>query len=89
MNSEFIVYLGKRTLETALLISAPALSAALIAGFLVALFQAVTSIKDMSLSMVLKLVVIGMVLLFCGSWMMQVAVGFTGEILGHIESVGQ
>lgn len=89
MDSQFVIYLGRHTLEIALLLSAPALSVALVVGFLTAMLQAVTSVRDMTLGMVVKLVAIGLTLILFGGWMLQIAVGFTKEIFNHIQSMGQ
>ena len=88
MDADLALYVGKRALETALLISAPTLAVALIVGVVTAMFQAVTSIRDMTLGVVVKLVAVGAVLLISGAWMMQVAVGFTIEVLNHVQGVG-
>ena len=45
MTMEFVVEMGQRTIETALLLAAPALLFSLAAGLLVSLFQAVTQIN--------------------------------------------
>ena len=52
MNINFILYLGRHPLETALLVAAPALLTCLIAGVAITLFQAVTSMRDMTLTIV-------------------------------------
>jgi len=88
MNGDLILYVGKRGLEAALMLAAPVLTITLVVGVLVAMLQAITSIRDMTLGMALKLVSVGVTLLIFGSWMMQVAVGFASEIFNHIHSVG-
>ncbi len=88
MDSQFVIYLGRRTLEIALLLSAPALSVALVVGFLTAMLQAVTSVRDMTLGMVVKLAAIGLTMILFGGWMLQIAIGFTNEIFNHIQSMG-
>jgi len=88
MDGEFVLHLGKRTLETALLLSAPVLAVALTTGFAVALLQAVTSIRDMTLGTVLKIACVGLTLLLCGGWMMQVAVSFTQDVFNYMQSLG-
>ncbi len=89
MNSELVLYIGKRALETALLLAAPVLGVTLVMGFLVAMLQAVTSIRDMTLGLVVKIACVGLTLLLCGGWMMQVAVGFTAEIFNHMQKVAR
>ena len=88
MDSQFVIYIGRRTLEVALLLSAPALSVALIVGFSTAMLQAVTSVRDMTLGMVVKLAAIGLTMILFGGWMMQVAVGFTNEVFNHLQTMG-
>ncbi|MHC4716342.1 MAG: flagellar biosynthetic protein FliQ, partial [Planctomycetota bacterium] len=72
----------------ALLVAAPVLAVTLVVGFLVAMFQALTSIRDMTMGLVVKLASVAITLLIAGGWMMQVAVGFAKEIFSHIESAG-
>jgi flagellar biosynthetic protein FliQ len=88
MDSSFALYLGRHTLETALLLAAPILLTCMIVGLVVTLLQAVTSIRDMTLTIVPKLLAVGVVILLFGSWMLQVILGFTNEIFGHIQNIG-
>ena len=88
MNGEFVLYLGRRTMETALLLATPVLGVTLVIGFVVAMLQAITSIRDMTMGMVLKLLCVGLAILVFGGWMMHVAVGFATEIFGHMRGIG-
>ena len=88
MDSSFIIYLGRHTLETALLLSAPILVTCLIVGVTVTLLQAVTSIRDMTLTIVPKLLAVGAVSIMCASWMLQIMLGFSTEIFSYIENIG-
>ena len=88
MDSSFILYLGRHTLETALLISAPILLTCLVVGVVVTLLQAVTSIRDMTLTIVPKLLAVGVVMLATGGWTMGIILDFTNQIFGHIQNVG-
>lgn len=87
MSGDLVLFLGRRTLETALLLSAPTLAVALLSGILISLFQAVTSMRDMTLSIVAKLAAVGLTLLATGGWMLQIALGFTKEIFDAIATV--
>ncbi len=87
MDGNFILFLGRRTLETALLVSSPVLVAAVLIGFSSAMLQAVTSIRDMTLSMVLKIVGVGLTLLVFGAWMVQVTVSFAAEMFNHMAAI--
>jgi flagellar biosynthetic protein FliQ len=88
MDNSFVLYLGRHTLETALLLSAPILLTCMVVGVIITLFQAVTSIRDMTLTIVPKLLAVGVVTLLFGSWMLQIVLRFTIEIFGHIQHIG-
>lgn len=88
MDSSFALYLGRHTLETALLLGAPILLTCMVVGVVITLFQAVTSIRDMSITIVPKLMAVGAVTLIFSGWMLQVILRFTNEIFGHIKNIG-
>ena len=88
MDSSYVLYLGRHTLETALLLVAPILLTCMFVGLVVTLLQAVTSIRDMTLTIVPKLLAVGVVILICGNWMLQVILKFTNEIFAHMQNIG-
>jgi len=88
MTPEYVLFISRRAIETALLLSAPVLAVALVVGFTTSLFQAVTSIRDMTIGTVLKLVSVGVTLLLAGNWMMQVAMSYTIEIFSQVQALG-
>jgi flagellar biosynthetic protein FliQ len=71
MDSGFALYLGRHTLETALLLAAPILLTCILVGVTVTLLQAITSIRDMTLTIVPKLLAVGAITLLFGGWMLQ------------------
>ncbi|MDI9430201.1 MAG: flagellar biosynthesis protein FliQ [Planctomycetes bacterium] len=87
MDSSYVLYLGRHTLETALLLSAPILITCMAVGVIVTLLQAVTSIRDMTLTIVPKLLAVSVVSLLFGSWMLQIALRFTAEIFAQIQNI--
>ncbi len=89
MDSSFVLYLGRYTLETALLLSAPILLTCMIVGVVVTLLQAVTSIRDMTLTIVPKLLAVGVVMLVTGGWSLGIVLKFTTEIFSHIQNIGR
>ncbi len=89
MNGEFVLFLGRRAMETALLLAGPPMIVALSVGLASAMLQAITSIRDMTLGMVLKVVGVGVCVLLMGGWMLQVIVGFTTEVFQHINGLTQ
>ena len=88
MDSSFILYIARYTLETTLLLCAPILITCIVVGVVVTLFQAVTSIRDMTLTIIPKLLALGAVMLLFSSWMLQVTLRFTLEIFAYIQSMG-
>jgi flagellar biosynthetic protein FliQ len=74
-------------METALLLSAPILLTCLIVGITITVLQAVTSIRDMTLNVVPKLLAVGAVTLLFGGWTLQVALQFTVEIFAHMQNI--
>lgn len=89
MTGDLILFIGRRALETALLLAAPILIVSLVVGIVVSLFQAVTSMRDMSLGIVAKLAAVGVTALVAGAWMLQVALSFTKEIFDVIAQMTQ
>lgn len=87
MDSNFVIYLGRMTLETGLLVSAPILLTCIVVGVVITLLQAVTSIRDMSLTVVPKLIAVGFVTIICGNWMLSTLMKFTFEIFAHIQNI--
>ncbi len=87
MDNNFVLYLGRHTLETALLLSAPILMTCLVVGIAITILQAVTSIRDATLTIVPKLLAVGAITLVFGNWMLQVTLRFTAEIFTQIQNV--
>jgi flagellar biosynthesis protein FliQ len=88
MDSSFTLYLGRHTLETALLLSAPILLTCIVVGVVVTLFQAITSIRDMTLTIVPKLVAVGTITIITGGWMLDITLRFTNEMFAYIQNIG-
>ncbi len=76
-----VLSLAQDFLRTALLIAMPALAASLIVGLIVSVIQTITSIQEQSLSFVPRLIAVGVVMLICLSWILQLAVHFTTRML--------
>lgn len=81
MSPEFVVDFSRRALEITIMVSAPMLGFGLIIGVTVSIFQAVTSIQEMTLTFIPKIlgVMVAMALFF--PWMLQIMISFTSDIL--------
>ena len=88
MDSDFVIFIGRYTMETALLLAAPILVTCMVVGVLVTLLQAVTSIRDMTLTVVPKLLSVGLVTLIFGNWMLATMLKFFTEIFQYIQNIG-
>jgi len=89
MNSDVSLYWVQEALYTAVLVASPLLGVALLVGLGVALFQAVTSMQEMTISFIPKLIAMVLVLLLLASWMMQMLTDFTTAAFTFISSVSQ
>ncbi len=69
MSIGTLVNLMRGGIEEVFILILPVLSAALVIGLVVAIFQATTSIQEQTLTFLPKLVVILVVLALLGSWM--------------------
>ena len=83
-NSDFFLGIAQQALWITALAATPILVPALIAGLVLGMIQAATSINEQTLSFVPKLIVVaGMLALFGGSIMLLIA-DFTREIFDRI-----
>jgi len=80
MTADYITGFFFEAIKVTLLLSAPMLLAGLLVGLLVSIFQSVTSINEMTLTFIPKMLAVAMALIFSFSWMMQTLVGFTVQM---------
>ncbi|HPA15573.1 MAG TPA: flagellar biosynthesis protein FliQ [Desulfobacterales bacterium] len=62
----------------------PMLGLGLIVGLLISIFQATTSIQEMTLTFVPKILAVFFGLLFFAPWMMEKLITFTEKIINNI-----
>ena len=80
MTLTFVSAFALKAIKTTLLVSLPLLAAGLVTGILISIFQAVTSIQDMSLTFIPKIIVVMVTLLLVLPWIMGILIGFTSEL---------
>jgi flagellar biosynthetic protein FliQ len=80
MTADYITGFFFEAIKITLLLSAPMLLAGLLVGLLVSIFQSVTSINEMTLTFIPKMLAVALALVFSFSWMMQTLVGFTEQM---------
>ena len=76
MNTEMTIRVVREALLLVLLVSAPAMAASVLVGFVVSVFQATTQIQEQTLSYVPKLVAVFLSLAILGPWMLTQTVRF-------------
>lgn len=86
VNHEIVVYLREAMIMICS-VSAPPLLTAVIVGFGISFFQAVTQIQEQTLSYVPKILAVFLTLLFCGGWMMERIVQFGIRILTEFNGI--
>ncbi len=84
MTVDFVIALGREAMETTAVVSAPVLGTGLIVGVLISIFQTVTSIQEMSLTFVPKIIAVFLGLLFAAPWMLDEITSFTIRIFENI-----
>jgi len=84
MTPEFVVTFAKESIILTLLLSAPMLILGLLVGLLISIFQAVTSIQEMTLSFVPKIVAVLLGFLFFMPWMLEKITTFTIRVIENI-----
>lgn len=84
MSTEFVIGLAKEAIEITLLISAPMLGLGLVVGLLVAIFQAVTQIQEMTLTFIPKILAIMAALFVFFPWMLQKLIIYTQNLIINI-----
>jgi len=81
MTAEMAVELARKTLEIALLLSAPILLVATVVGLLVSILQVMTSVQDMTLSTVPRLFAVALVTFLLLPWSLRKLMMFTVQVL--------
>jgi flagellar biosynthetic protein FliQ len=88
VNESVVLDLMKETATVALALAAPALAVGLVVGILVALFQAVTSVQEQTLTLVPKLFAVVGVIMLVAPWMISTLVDFTRRMLALVAEQG-
>lgn len=87
MNQADVLDVGRQAMQVAVSVSLPILGLTLIAGLIVAVFQAVTQVQEMTLTYVPKILAVICAFVFFGSWMITTVVGFMSQWLQAAEHV--
>ncbi len=88
MENEEIIDLTRETLWMIIKLGGPVMVAGLVVGILIALFQALTQIQEMTLTFIPKILTIFATLFFLLPWITINLIDFTEKLAGLIINVG-
>jgi flagellar biosynthetic protein FliQ len=84
MTTEFLTGFFFEAIKTTIMLAAPMLLAGLLVGLLVSIFQSATSINEMTLTFIPKMLAVACALLFFLPWMMQTMLTFTTDLFNNM-----
>lgn len=87
MDQGAVLDIGREALLVVAYIAGPMLIIALAVGLLIGIVQAATSINEMTLSFIPKLVALALVLYLFGSWQLTVLTDFATRLIKNIPNV--
>jgi len=88
MNETAVMEIGREALWIVLLTAGPIMFAGLLIGLIIALFQALTTIQEMTLTFVPKIVVIFLAIMIFLPFMMTEVVEFSRRLFDKMISLG-
>jgi flagellar biosynthesis protein FliQ len=87
MTPELVVSIGREALMVTLMVAAPMLLLGLIVGLAISIFQAVTQINEMTLTIVPKILAVAAALLLFLPWMINMLTDFTRHMFALIPTL--
>ena len=87
MTQQFVIHLCREAIYNTMLVAAPVLGLALFVGLMIGIFQAVTSINEMTLTFIPKIIIVLLAIVIFAPWMMQILLTFTIGLISNISLV--
>ena len=87
MTEQFVIGIARDALYTVFIVAAPVLLVSIVIGLLISIFQAATSINEMTLTFVPKILGVGIVLILLLPFMMEKEIDFTKRIFDIIPTL--
>lgn len=84
MTEELFLEILQQAVVVAAQVVGPLLLISTIVGLMVGLFQTVTSINEMTLTFIPKIVITGLCMIFLGPWMLGIIMDFSKTTLSSI-----
>jgi flagellar biosynthetic protein FliQ len=88
MNEVTVIEVGREALYVILLISGPIMIAGLVIGLIISLFQALTTIQEITLTFVPKILVIFVAIIVFLPFMMTTLIEFSRGLFDRIVALG-
>lgn len=87
MNESIVIDVATQAIQVALLVSLPLLAVSLVVGLLISLFQVATSLQDVTLTFVPKILAVGLTLILASHWILRTLVAFAHRMLSDFGRV--
>ena len=84
MTEAMIIDMAREVLWTIVKTSAPLLIISLVIGLIISIFQTITSIQEQTLTFVPKFLAIMLIIVLCGSWMLNNMTGLFTDLVSNI-----
>lgn len=84
MTPDVVISLGREAIMLTLMLALPLLGLGLIVGLSVSIFQSVTSIQEMTLTFIPKIIAVLTALMIFSPWMMEKITTFTRTLIINI-----
>ena len=84
MSTEFITSFFFEAMKILMMLSMPILLFGLVAGVLVSIFQAATSINEMTLVFIPKMIAVGVAIAIFFPWMLTTIIEFTQNLIQNL-----
>lgn len=82
MNMEMVLTLSRRTLQEALLLSAPILIVGIVVSIIISVLQVMTSVQEVTISTVPRLAAVAGALFVTMPWMLKHMISFMVQLFG-------
>jgi flagellar biosynthesis protein FliQ len=87
MSEVYVINLLREAFYTVFLLAGPILIVTMVVGLIISVFQAATSIQEMTLTFVPKAAIVAVVLILLLPWMFDIMITFTVQIFTQIPSI--
>ena len=87
MTEELVIEVLTEVFFTVFVILTPILGVSLVIGIIISIFQAATSIQEMTLTFVPKIIFTGAAIIFLIPWMIEKMIGITLKLFSILSTV--